>query len=164
MYKSSNTAIPNLAENEVAFVSFEDDTCYMTALRDDLFDLNETDRLALAARDPKHLRLVAADGVAFPAGVDRAVRRLLEELANGSSVHLISVEAELTTQEAAELLGLSRTYLVRLVDQGVIPAHMAGTHRRLRTSDVVAFRDERARRHAALDDLARSEEELGLGY
>jgi excisionase family DNA binding protein len=107
---------------------------------------------------------VAADGVALPAGVDRAVRRLLEELANGSSVHLISVEAELTTQEAAELLGVSRTYLVRLVDQGVIPAHLVGTHRRLRTSDVVAFRDERARRHAALDDLARAEEELGLGY
>jgi excisionase family DNA binding protein len=107
---------------------------------------------------------MAADGVAFPPGVDRAVRRLLEELASGSSVHLISVDTELTTQEAAELLGLSRTYLVRLVDQGVIPAQMAGTHRRLRTSDVVAFRDERARRHAALDDLARAEEELGLDY
>ena len=137
---------------------------YMTALRDDLFDLDESERAALAARDPKHLRVVASDGFPLPPAVDRAVQRILVELANGSSIHLISVEDELTTQQAAELLGISRTYVVRLIDQGVIPARMAGTHRRLRTSAVVAFRNERARRHAALDDLARAEEEPGISY
>ena len=136
----------------------------MAARHDDLFELDEPERLALAARDPEHFRLVAADGVALPSGVERAVRRLIEELAAGSTIHMISVEAELTTQQAAELLGLSRTYLVRLIDQGTIPASMVGTHRRLHTSDVLAYRDGRARRHAALDDLARADEELGLGY
>jgi excisionase family DNA binding protein len=136
----------------------------MTVLRDDLFDLDEDDRCALAARDPRHLQIVASDGVALPKGVDRAVRRLLEELANGASVQLISVEAELTTQQAADLLGLSRTYVVRLIDSGTIPAAMAGTHRRLRTSDVLTYREQRARRHEALDDLVRGDEELGVGY
>jgi excisionase family DNA binding protein len=136
----------------------------VASLRDDLFDLDEAERCALAARDPGHLQLVASDGVALPDGADRAVRRLLEALASGSSVQLIPVEAELTTQQAALLLGLSRTYVVRLIDQGTIPAVMVGTHRRLRTSDVLVYREQRERRHEALDRLVRADEELGIGY
>ena len=135
----------------------------MTALRAEHFDLDDDDRRAVAALDPEHVELRAIVGE-LPPAADRAVRRLLEELARGASVHLVPVNAELTTQQTADMLGLSRTYLVRLIGQGVIPAHMAGTHRRLKASDVLAYRDERERRYAGLEELARAEEALGLTY
>jgi excisionase family DNA binding protein len=72
--------------------------------------------------------------------------------------------AELTTQHGADLLGLSRTYVVRLIDGGSLPAHMAGTHRRLLASDVLAYRTHRASKLAALEELTEADEELGLSY
>ncbi len=92
------------------------------------------------------------------------MRRLLQDFAAGASIHLVPVDAELTTQQAADLLGLSRTYLVRLIDQCVIPAHMAGTHRRLKASDVLAYRDERERKYAGMAEIAEAEEALGITY
>ena len=62
------------------------------------------------------------------------------------------------------MLGLSRTYLVRLIDQGTIPAHMTGTHRRLKASDVLAYRDERERKYAVMAEIAEAEEALGITY
>ena len=73
-------------------------------------------------------------------------------------------DADLTTQQAAELLGLSRTYVVRLIDQGTLPGHMVGTHRRLRASDVLAYRTDRAHRLDALDAITSADEDLGLPY
>jgi len=64
----------------------------------------------------------------------------------------------------ADLLGLSRTYVVRLIDQGSLPAHMAGTHRRLSASAVLAYRDRRASKLVALGELTEADEELGLSY
>ena len=72
------------------------------------------------------------------------------------------LDAELTTQQAADLLELSRTYVVRLIDQGSMPAHMAGTHRRLLASDVLAYRQRRATKLVALGELTEAGEELGL--
>lgn len=69
----------------------------------------------------------------------------------------------LTTGQAADILGVSRPTVVKLVDDGVLPAQRVSTHRRLRTADVLAHRDRtRQGRRAALDELTRISEELGL--
>ena len=135
----------------------------MTALRAEYFDPDDDERRAVAALDPRHTELRAIVGE-LPPTVDRAVRRLLEDFAAGASVHLVPVDAELTTQQAADMLGLSRTYLVRLIDQGTIPAHMTGTHRRLKATDVLAYRDERERKYAVMAEIAEAEEALGITY
>jgi excisionase family DNA binding protein len=70
---------------------------------------------------------------------------------------------ELTTGQAADLLGVSRPTVVSLIDRGLLAATRVGTHRRVRTSDVLTYRQEaRNERRAALDDLAQLSEELGL--
>lgn len=127
----------------------------------------ERKRLAAAVSEPESgpISLSTAHGVVqLPKVASAAVRRLLEELAAGTSVHLISDDAMLTTSEAGELLGISRTYVTRLVDEGKLPAHRVGTHRRLRATDVLAYRARRAQRLAAVDAIADGEPAAGVPY
>lgn len=93
-----------------------------------------------------------------------AVRQLLVDLATGTAVHLVTDEHELTTQEAADILGISRTYVARLVDDGKIPAHMVGTHRRLRAADVLAYKARRDERLAGVDAIAAADQAVGVRY
>ena len=72
---------------------------------------------------------------------------------------------ELTSQEAAGLLGVSRPHLIKLLDRGELPFHRVGTHRRIRIEDVLEYRERRrAERKAGLDELARLSEHLPGGY
>jgi len=81
----------------------------------------------------------------------------------GNAVRLIPHHAELTTQEVAELLDVSRPYLVRLLDEGRMLFHHVGTHRRVMFKDVMTHKAEHRRaRRAALDELTRLDQELGL--
>jgi excisionase family DNA binding protein len=151
----------------VAFVSFVMETSSMPDPLLETFDLDENERrvVAQADDDASEVKIrVGTQDVALPPAASRAVRRLLHGLATGSPVHLVPADAELTTQQAAELLGLSRTYVVRLIDQGTLPGHMVGTHRRLRASDVLAYRSQRAHRLDALDAITSADEDLGLPY
>jgi conjugative relaxase-like TrwC/TraI family protein/excisionase family DNA binding protein len=151
----------------VAFVSFVGDNVPMSATRAEVFGLEEHDRVVVASVDSEQSSVsvrVGEEMVVLPDDASRAVRSLLRDLATGVPVHVIPADAELTTQQAADLLGLSRTYVVRLVDQGSLSAHLAGTHRRLLASDVMAYRDRRATKLAALGELTEAEEELGLSY
>jgi excisionase family DNA binding protein len=139
----------------------------MCALPAEVFDLDEGDRAVVASLDADRASVsirVGDETIELPASASRAVRTLLRDLAAGVPVHVIPADAELTTQQAADLLGLSRTYVVRLIDQGSLPAHRAGTHRRLLASDVLAYRDRRAARLAALGELTEADEDLGLSY
>jgi len=110
------------------------------------YELSEPDRerLATALGPGGVVSVRTAEGlVELPAQARAAVRHLLAQLAAGDALHLTPDEADLTTQQAANLLGVSRTYLVRLVDEGRIPSHRTGTHRRVRAGDLLAYRQSR---------------------
>ncbi|MBY8874084.1 helix-turn-helix domain-containing protein [Micromonospora sp. PLK6-60] len=101
-------------------------------------------------------RLVSSDGeeVEVPAQLVDVLRQISAMLARGDGVAISAIARELTTTEAAKLLGMSRPTLVRLLDSGAIPAHRVGSHRRVFLSDALAFRqrqmDERRKSYEAL--------------
>lgn len=90
---------------------------------------------------------------------------ILEAMAAGRGVTIIPENAELTTFEAADVLKVSRPYLIKLLDAGAIPFWRVGKHRRIRMEDVMAYRarDDRER-DAAMDHLVREAQEQGMGY
>ena len=101
--------------------------------------------------------------ITVPSAAFRLLLTILSEMARGNAVRVIPHHAELTTGEAAELLNVSRPYVVRLLDEGQIPSHRVGTHRHVLFNDVMAYRDEHYRaRSAVLDRMAAIDQELGL--
>lgn len=104
--------------------------------------------------------LRAAD---LPSGTRRPLETILQEVAQGHAVQVVPVQAELGTQDAAALLGVSRPHLVKLLDDGVLASWKVGTHRRVRLDDLLAYRARRdVQRRQALQELADLGQELGL--
>jgi len=101
----------------------------------------------------------------LPAAAVRFLVELLSEMAKGNSVTMIPIHAELTTQEAANLLNVSRPFVVGLIEEKRLPARKVGTHRRILFSDLMAFKQQIDRdRVTALDELARQAQELNMVY
>ena len=115
--------------------------------------------------EPVPVRFGAADEetVEIPAQALRLLREILDQMARGNTVALTPVQAELTTRQAADLLQVSRTFLVRLLDEGRIPCRKVGSHRRVRTEDILAYRRAtESHRRDALDELTAQDQKLGL--
>lgn len=106
-----------------------------------------------------------AETVAVPASALRLFLHLLTEMSQGNAVTLIPTHAELTTQQAADLLNVSRPYMAKLLDEGKIPGRAVGKYRRVRFDDLMAFKqkDDDARAKV-LDQLTAEAQELGMGY
>jgi excisionase family DNA binding protein len=103
--------------------------------------------------------------LALPRAAVRLLFHVLTEMAQGNAVTLVPIHAELTTQEAAALLNVSRPFVVKLLDEGTIPSRKVGTHRRVLFEDVMAYkRDIDNKRLQALAELSALDQELGLGY
>lgn len=103
--------------------------------------------------------------IELPAAAVRLLVDLLSAMAEGNAVTLIPIHAELTTQQAADMLGVSRPFLIRQMEEGAIPYRKVGTHRRVLFSDLMRYKHEiDSKRNAALDELAAQAQELGMGY
>jgi len=120
---------------------------------------------ALPAEDAQALRYaldgstdvtVFVDGTVhrLPPSARDAVVDLLQRFSRGESVTVSSVEEMLTTSRAAELAGISHTYLRNMTDRGEIPVQYRGTHRRIRLADIMAWLETQKKSGAAVGEPA----------
>jgi excisionase family DNA binding protein len=119
----------------------------------------------------KSLRLrIQPDGepeetIAIPLPAFRLLADILTEMAKGNAVTLIPIHAELTTQQAADLINVSRPFLIEQLEKGAILFRKVGKHRRVLFKDLMAYKQTMDRnRLKALDELSSQAQELGLGY
>lgn len=126
----------------------------------------ELDELAtLLSRAPANAALVTPDGslVHLPPAVYEVLSQVITAMRAGRAITVAPLAQRLTTQEAADLLGISRPTMIKLLDDGKLPFEQPGRHRRIRLDDLLAYRDERRReRGKALDELVRQTDALGL--
>jgi len=112
-----------------------------------------------------HLAVEEDDGetVIVPAAALRLFVRILAHMAAGQGITVVPSTAELTTQQAADLLNVSRPYLIGLLNDGKIDHRMVGTHRRVLMESLLRYkREDDARRRSAADELSAMNQELGL--
>lgn len=114
---------------------------------------------------PVALRDAAGHEVAVPTSVGQMLAKVARQLVNGNAVTIVPTHTELTTQQAADLLNVSRPYLVRLLEAKEIPYDRTGTHRRVRLADVLDYKRHRTeQREAVLRRMGERAEEDGLEY
>ena len=133
--------------------------------------LARTSRRLLAAcmghGETARLRVIDGDQdiIEIPVSALRLLIDILAQMAEGNGVTIVPVHAELTTQQAADFLNVSRPYLVGLLEGKELPFHKVGTHRRVLFKDLLAYRERsRLDMNQALDQLAQQAQEHGLGY
>jgi len=124
-------------------------------------------QLSRVRREGAELRVQIDGGetLRLPKSVSNLLYLLLTEMAQGNAVTLIPIHAELTTQEAADYLNVSRPYLIRLLKEGKVKFSMVGTHRRVKFSDLEAYRKaSEEERQRVMEELAAQAQDLGMGY
>lgn len=138
----------------------------ITASTEERWMLSRLEKVLSGEKGGGRAYLVARSGeeVELPESVCGILARVARELSEGNGVAVLPVEAELTTRQAAEILGVSRPHVIKLMEEErAIPFTKRGTHRRARLNDVLTYKEKRdAGRLAALDEMAREAQELGL--
>lgn len=111
------------------------------------------------------LRLITSRGVEaeLPAELRQVLTTVVSSMHRGQAVTIAPLAMRLTTQQAADLLGVSRPTLIKLLEEGRIPYETPNRHRRIRLADLLAFQDSRrSERRGALGDIARDAQSLGV--
>lgn len=135
------------------------------AERDELRELDDRLEQLMQHGGGQEAALLIENGARLrvPAPALKALHVLISKLRDQGTVGVVGIEEELSTQEAADLLNVSRQYVVRLMDEGRLAHHMVGKHRRAYLRNVLDFKRERdAKRRGALGKLIRLSEEYGL--
>jgi excisionase family DNA binding protein len=130
-----------------------------------LCDLNEIlDENPTSTEEVVNVAIQGATKVVrLPRGLGEILRQILANTAAGRAVAVIPAHAEFTTQEAADMLNVSRPYLIKLVEDGVIECRKVGTHRRIKASSLRKYeRQMELDSKRAADELTKLTEELGL--
>ena len=138
--------------------------------RSDVLVAQETSpRLAaLLDEEPTYRVQLLHDGepgevLSVPAPAMQLLANIRAEMAQGNAVTVTPIHEEITTQQAADLLNVSRPFFVQLLDEGAIPFRKVGTRRRVRLQDVMAYkRDLYEKRRQTLNELTAYDQELGL--
>src|SRR5437899_2631365 len=142
----------------------------MTALEREPITATDSERPALKRiegalgnvnRVPK---LMGPDGeeIELPESVFHVLRQIVYYLAQGRAVTIVPLNKELTTQEAADILNVSRPHLIKLLERGEIPFAKTGTHRRIRFSDLIEYKKRRdSERRRGMAELTQMSQELG---
>jgi excisionase family DNA binding protein len=110
-------------------------------------------------------RLVGANGeeIYIPESVYQVLRQVVHAMALGQAISIAPKEREMTTQEAANILNVSRPFLIKLLEQGEIPYIKLGTHRRIRFQDLMTYKEQRDnKRDQLLDKLTEMSQEAGF--
>lgn len=123
-------------------------------------------RLAKRKRQQVNVRVEQdEEAILLPMSAVRLLAEIVAQMARGNAVTVIPNSAEVTTQQAAELLNVSRPFLIEQLEKGTIPFRKVGTHRRVLFRDVMAYKEsiDRSRRQA-LEELSKLDQQYGLGY
>lgn len=132
----------------------------------------EAAKLALRSLSPaghgtgRTVRVRAGDEDAIvPKEAFELLLEILAQMANGNAVTVVPVQAEFTTQQAAEFLNVSRPFFIAMLEDGALPHRKVGTHRRVRFEDLLRYKQaDETKRQRVLDQLAAQAQELGMGY
>lgn len=122
-----------------------------------------SEALAALRRRPRRFTLPDGTTVRLPKVAVDGLIEMLDAVAHGEDATVVRTSREVTTQQAATVLNVSRPTVVKLIDDGTVPARKVGSHRRILLADLLAYRDKVvAERRATLDEMTREAEELGL--
>lgn len=121
----------------------------------------DVDRVQLSLRGSNG----ESDDLVLPGHVLQILLDVLSEMSQGNAISLIPYHQEISTQEAANLLNVSRPFLVRLLEEGKIPFRKVGAHRRVKLQDLLAYKEKTdEQRNQALDELTQLSQDEGMGY
>jgi len=117
-----------------------------------------------AAAAAEHLSEGHLDQSELPEIVVQLLSQILNEIAHGRALSVIAVDSDMTTNEAADYLNVSRPYLIKLLNEGKLPFHLVGTHKRVYFQDIKRYKEEqKARSYALLEELQAETQALNVG-
>jgi excisionase family DNA binding protein len=150
---SAITETPALEDQKIAKASFD-----ILIKERNSYRSTKKNRAKLIFQDTKN-SLELPDKAVF------LLKEILLFMSEGKGITLIPTDVELSTQEAADILQVSRPHVVKLLEEGKIPYHKAGSHRRISQQDLTSYEHAlKSTRKASLDYLAKQAQEENLGY